>query len=453
MGDQWDSATKGLSFNIKLPNNLKPKATLVPSWLKSTLVVKPGQVSVQVGNIPKKQTVDLLLTFSKNSLTGQVTNKSGLAPTLPSSNKLFIQDSTTRVIVLGLAFVLLIILPTLLWFLFWQKKKADGQYKGDRLLYAPPEGPLIYGYALSEESSNLWKGLEPATAMIVTLLDLVARGYYQRENVRDHKTGDWRLLIAVKKDRPKEELSQGELEVLKYFDRLLKDGPVVLDNLDSRLKKGEAALSRQRIVIAALKNEILKGTERQNTRSSAGFVKGVAIIWVLVFTLFLGFFFTPTSLISDLFAFLTLLSFTLFVFAIIKWPMADLSKISDFDMKTVGPWRAYREFVTSFPKMNQAPDLQVILWERAFAAALMYGVAKEFVERIKVVVPELPESSLAFADSAYIGILIGSNLVSAATPPGQAIDPSAISAASGIAGGISGGFGGGGFGGGGGGSW
>jgi hypothetical protein len=87
-----------------------------------------------------------------------------------------------------------------------------------------------------------------------------------------------------------------------------------------------------------------------------------------------------------------------------------------------------------------APDLGVILWERAFAGALMWGVAEQFVERAKVLVPDLNEGTLALGHSAFYGAGIGSSISSSAAPPASAF-------------GGGGGFGGGDGGGGGGGAW
>jgi uncharacterized membrane protein len=219
---------------------------------------------------------------------------------------------------------------------------------------------------------------------------------------------------------------------------LLADGPCVVDDLDGRVNP-----TMHRALFTEMKTALMADGDEVSgaQQSSDWWVKLAAVVWLLP-TAWVTFALTaPSSTLSNTAKWFVL--GPLLVLSAVQvraWPRGDFVYTSPELAAVQGPWQQWRDWILHFDQMNDAPDLGVILWERAFAGALMWGVAEQFVERAKVLVPDLNEGTLALGHSAFYGAGIGSSISSSAAPPASAF-------------GGGGGFGGGDGGGGGGGAW
>lgn len=118
-------------------------------------------------------------------------------------------------------------------------------------------------------------------------------------------------------------------------------------------------------------------------------------------------------------------------------------------------YKALYNYLRDFSKLDEAPPMHVILWEKFLVMAVVFGIAEQVIRQMKVVVPQVladpmfvpvymwmtPYGSMGTPADAFKGSMLSAASVAA----------SQMSSASGGGGGFSGG-GGGGFGGGGGGA-
>ena len=443
-GDQWGSHVPKVGGSLTLPKALPASAQIgvTPQWLNPSVSTSGRTIKVAADKVPPRQALRLKVRLPRGWLAGDVINHSGAAPSVPTHSWV---DSTrhlaaTSPVARALLWMVLILiigeLPIIAWFAWHRRRLADAPWSGPGTVYEPPSGrSLSYGYAAANETAP-----PESTALVATLMDLVARGFYGRENVRDERTGDWRLEISLPTSpREKETVSDGETAVVEFIDMLLMEGPCVVDNLAERVNPEEHRVMFKAMQ-ATLQND---GAELRNGRKSANWwVKLLAGLWFLLASWIVMFL---TSDLSTIPPGVTLLSVALAV-VFIGWqarciPPGDFIRTPEELADIQGPWRGWRDFILHFNQMETAPDLGVVLWERAFAGALMWGVAKDFVSRARVLVPELGDSSWALANSSFYGATWGSAIGSAAVP------------ASSSDGSFGGGSFGGGGGGGGGGAW
>lgn len=119
-------------------------------------------------------------------------------------------------------------------------------------------------------------------------------------------------------------------------------------------------------------------------------------------------------------------------------------------------WRAFRRFLVDFSSLHDAPVPSLRLWEHYLVYAVSLGVAREVIDQLKIVFPELAtEGSGLVIGHGWLTSTAGSDLASCLTNLTSSLEHSILTAtsesasAAGRGGGFSGG-GGGGVGGGGG---
>lgn len=116
-------------------------------------------------------------------------------------------------------------------------------------------------------------------------------------------------------------------------------------------------------------------------------------------------------------------------------------------------YRGLRDYLKDFSHLNEAPPLSVILWERFLVVAVVFGIAEQVIEAMRVKIPQVVEDP-AFQTSYWWAYGYGGGgispvgALSSGFASATSVASSAMSSASGGGGGFSGG---GGFGGGGGG--
>jgi len=115
-------------------------------------------------------------------------------------------------------------------------------------------------------------------------------------------------------------------------------------------------------------------------------------------------------------------------------------------------YRGVRNYLRDFSRLNEAPPASVVLWNRFLVLAVVFGIAEQVIEQLRVKVPEVVQDP-NFATTywwVYAGSYGGSpvSALSSGFTSAAQVASSAMSSAAGAGGGFSGG---GGFGGGGGG--
>ncbi len=92
----------------------------------------------------------------------------------------------------------------------------------------PDDATPALAYALAHEGGN------SSNTVLATLLDLVDRGYYETSQAT---TADEKLDLALeqKADRPAEELTDYEQDVLAFFDQLLDGKQVAMSEMKDEI--------------------------------------------------------------------------------------------------------------------------------------------------------------------------------------------------------------------------
>lgn len=436
-GQFWEAGPRYLTVKIKLPPGKILSASASPKYIDAQASVRGQTVTFTASQLPAKQAASLLIKMAPGSIPG-AKKKPGNAPSLKDTLgekgfEAYGKNPQLRASAWAGALLLLVALPVLAWFLWWKRRLADAAWSSSGPQYDPPPGSLSYGYTVAQEQL-----LDISTALTATLIDLVARGFYTRENTLNDG-GEWRLTIGIPQARPQQQLTVGEQATLNYFDGLLAAGPCQVDELSDRADNGESGQK----AFSEVSDGLLEDMKQGDQKSSVAGIKMAAAAWVIAATP-LAAALTFSLPYSRLFATMTLIGFGVTILillsAVISWPRGDFTHSGDKAMQQAGPWRAYRDFILSFSSMETAPDLQVELWERAFAAALMFGVAEEFAARARILLPNLSNDAFALSYVSYSSASLGSSISSASSPSSSSS-------------GAGGGFGGGGFGGGGGGAW
>ncbi len=418
-GDQWGSRVGDVTGSLTLPKALPSSAevAVTPQWLDPALKRSAEKVSVAVKGVPPHQAVRLQISLPHGWLPGKVVSHSGSAPSLPrktpvDSLRHFAASSPLARAGMWAVLILLIgELPIVGWFAWNRRRLADAPWDGAGPVYEPPAGEsLSFGYSAANETQP-----PESTALVATLMDLVARGFYTRENIRDERSGDWRLQIALPSSaRTQETFSRGEKAVLKFVDLLLADGPCVVDDLAERVDPSNHRAKFQDMQLILVRD----GADLSKGRKSANWwVKLLAGVWFFIAMWIVLFLSADTTTIPPG----VTLSTVGIAVILVGWqcrcvPQGDFIKSPPELSDIQGPWRGWRDFILHFDQFETAPDLGVVLWERAFAGALMWGVAKEFVNRAKVLAPELSDGSWALANSSFYGATWGSAIGSAAVP-------------------------------------
>ncbi len=119
-------------------------------------------------------------------------------------------------------------------------------------------------------------------------------------------------------------------------------------------------------------------------------------------------------------------------------------------------YAAVRNFLKDFSRLNEVPPASVVLWNRFLVLAVIFGIAEEVIEQLRVVLPDVVsnpgfQTSYWWVYAGGPGRVSPVSAVSRSFVSASQVASSQMSSASGGGGGFSGG-GGGGFGGGGGGA-
>ncbi|MEI7560594.1 MAG: DUF2207 domain-containing protein, partial [Actinomycetes bacterium] len=420
-GDQWGSFTKSVNGSLVLPTPLPAgeKVAVSPAWLGVKPLISPDRTTVSVAarDVPAHEGIRVKIRLPKGWLPGKVIIQPGNAPSLPSAGPFesLLRATSRNPVVRFVAWALLLLLigevPIIGW-LRWNKRRLrDGEWAAPGTVYEPPAGrSLVYGHVAADET-----GPSSGTALVATLMDLIARGFYARDNVRDEKSGDWRLQIALPTvERTQAVYSDGEQAVLDFVDSLLADGPCVVDDLDGRVVPAvhKAAFQEMQGRLQADGRDF-----SSQWKSSNLWVKTVAVLWLVLSMFVVSWLTSPLKTTPGFFLIAPIVfGLALGSWQMRCWPVGDFVRTPPAMAEIQGGWRGWRDFILHFDQMETAPDLGVILWERAFAGALMWGVAREFVNRTKVLVPDLDQSSLAFGNSAYFSVALGDSISHTAVP-------------------------------------
>ncbi len=338
---------------------------------------------------------------------------------------------------------LLALITTLLFFRYGREHKPSfqGQYFRE-----PPADlhPALVGY--------LWKmGDIDNAAISASLMNLADRGIIRMEPTIFEKPGffgakienTFLLTLDTSKWNSLDPLDQNLLSFL--FTTIAGDNTLTIAEMQEQAKERAKEFQDG---VNAFKAAVAEEADRQ------GFVEKRsrtyrALAWTMtllvIVSVFVAVVMTEQFLICPVGLLLVVPMMVMSTHMIRRSPAAA---------EMYAKYEALRNFLRDFSRLQEAPPASVILWNQFLVLAVVFGIAEQVIEQMRVVVPQVM-SDQAFATSywwvaAGPGYASPVSALSSGFTSAASIATSTLSSSSGGGGGFSGG-GGGGFGGGGGG--
>jgi Predicted membrane protein (DUF2207) len=307
----------------------------------------------------------------------------------------------------------------------------------------PDEASPALAYALAHE------GQDTDDTVLATLLDLVDRGYYETSQAT---TEDEKLDLAIQQraDRPADELTPYEQEVLAFFDQLLDGERVPMSEMKDKIPQHSETWRGRWERMTDQLNSVEEGQLAWDLNLNWArwlTVLGAALLFGFVCLVALaegsgGF------ILAGLVGFVTTVG-------LMALSSRRFKRVDTAHVERTARWRAFGRWTEDFPRLSDDPPQTLELWKRILIYGVAFGTAERMIASGRIPAPVLADATAGTHWSAYAfaGSLDGSSLSGSDFSSGFAsqVAPPA-SSGSGGGGGFSGG--GGGFsGGGGGGAW
>ncbi len=471
IGDQWDVASQTASVAITLPTGAKKED--VRAWAHGPLwgavsIDSPTQVSLRVAPLPAKTFVEARIVFPK-TLVPAVTRTSGrnaLPDILEEEGELARQANLARLraaerqarierlralnIYLAPSVALLALAC---WFVFVYRRydrEYGPEFEGDYYRELP-------GTYTPAELGVLWRFGSPSAAdFTATVMDLARRGYLAIEERTTERQRVFGLLgtatdvdyVIRRTDRGKDRgLLDHEKALYNVLLYTIGDGQSVsFDAITAYAKKNPGTFARYYKDWQAKVREDAQRNDFFDKASAAGrlvgvlgglglMLSGIGIMLASVAFIATGVVWAITGIIIVAFS-------------------AAIKRRSKRGQTEFAMWRAFRRFLLHFSSLRDVPVPALVVWEHYLVYATSLGVAKQVIDQLKLVFPELsqPGAAPGFAQAWLVssaGADLGSALAGLTTSLEKAVATSLASSGSGGGGGFSGGGGGGAGGGGG----
>ncbi len=471
IGDQWDVASQTARVTINLPAGAAKED--IRAWAHGPLwgaisIDSATRVSLGVTPLPAKTFVEARVVFPRE-LVPAATRSSGrdaLAAILEEEGELARQANLARqraaerearlarlrklnvYLAPGVA-----LLALLCWFVFLYRRydrEFVPEFSGDYYR----ELPATYTPA---ELGVLWRFGSPSAAdFTATVMDLARRGYLAIEEQRTERKRVFGLLgtatdvdyVIRRTDKGKDEgLLEHEKALYNILLYTIGDGQSVsFDAITAYAKENPGTFAhyysdwQAKVREDARRNDFFD--ESSATGRVLGVLGGIALVLAGV----------GIALVSS--AFIATGVVWIVTGIIITAFSAAIKRRSKKGQTEFAMWKAFRRFLLDFSSLHDAPVPALVLWEHYLVYATTLGVAKQVIDQLKLVFPELsqPGAATGFAQAwlmSSAGADLGTALTGLTTSLEHAVATSIASSSSGSGGGFSGGGGGGAGGGGG----
>lgn len=453
----WGAPTHSVTVTVKLPEGVTKDQ--VKAWAHGPLtgnvsINGDGSVTLTVSDLPANTFVEPRIVFPAEALAqAQPRPEAKLAAILSEegalANEANAQRASARAAVLffgalGIGVPLALLVIVVVMFLRYGKEYKPS-FTGEYFREPPAEmSPALVGY--------LWTmGTVEDQTLSACLMDLADRGVIRMEPTTVAKPGlfgskeesTYLLTLDTTKWESLDPIAKQLLSFL--FTTVAGDDTLTIaemkDYAKANAKEFQDGLNEVKTAVSA------EADARGFVESGSRVAMGVS--WLL------------TVLAIGAATFGTVASESAIV-ALVAAPAIIAMVVLSAKMKRRSPASAelqakylgLRNFLRDFSRLNEAPPASVVLWNQFLVLAVVFGIAEQVIEQMKVVVPHVvsdPSFAMTYwwlASGPGYGSPI-SSLSGGFTSAAQ-IASSTLSSASGGGGGFSGG-GGGGFGGGGGG--
>jgi uncharacterized membrane protein len=468
IGPEWEVNQNNVRVNLNLPPGAG--AGEVRGWghgpLAGQVDVTPTKVTWTIGQLRPSQ-------GNENYLEGRVvfplelvpgaTRKTGqarLQAILAEEQRWANQANRARLLAtVGVAVGALVLVGSIvlaLWMQMRYGKEHRPEFEGDYYRELPGD------YSPAEAGSLINFGTVDAKEITATILDLARRGYLTIEVTSEERRVLGGLLgtrqetsyvlrpTAPDEARSGDRLREHERHVLDFLFRqvALGRGEMDFDEIKAYAKRNPVAMQafRSKFVVSATGTKAAESFMDQHTERIKTYpvVGGVGLFLAGVGLSVMG---APAAGVPMSVGGLVLVLGGAF-----------LRRRSQLGSTHLAMWRAFRRFLQHFSSLDRAEVPSLIIWEHYLVYAVVLGVAKEVIDQLKLVYPQITEAGrTGFFPWLWLHPGAGANfapgnMIAGLTESLQSSIATAVNYRPSSGGGRGGGFsGGGGFGGGGGG--
>jgi uncharacterized membrane protein len=215
-----------------------------------------------------------------------------------------------------------------------------------------------------------------------TLMDLVRRGYFAARPVpggrRSDGAGEGSGDLELRQGDRSVALLEFEAPVAEIFDGLLADGPIPLSQLRGRIENDAENVARYGRFRNAVESDI-------ESRGWYTFTAARVMLLTSVTLVALGM--AGTALLYPLSTKATFyFGATAFDGAVVLFYASGIAKLVRRRRRTAEGqleakrWKAFRRYLTDFPRLRESPAASLGLWEQHLVYAIAFGRARRVLE-------------------------------------------------------------------------
>ncbi|MEW6171628.1 MAG: DUF2207 domain-containing protein [Bacillota bacterium] len=463
VGDEWDRGTDRVRVTVRLPETVTREE--VRAWAHGPLQGKvsiqdDGSVVLSVAGLPPNKFVEARVTFPP-SLCPDVplrTERTALPDILREEEQWAGEANRKRtsaaVQMLAGIMALLGAVVTAIWLQVRYGKEFKPDFKGDYYRELPGEyGPAVVTFLMNF-------GKATPNGFTATILDLARRGYLKILEIALEKkkvlgligpSAEVDYLIELT-DKDRSGLEVHEQNLMTFItERIREDGELSFEGIE-RYAKGTT--NRFRRFFEDWRDAVATAAEKENLLDEQARRPGLVEIGLGVLVVLAG-------IVSALLGARLFPGFCIPAGIVLLLAGTRLRRRSRKGSTHLAMWRAFKRFLLHFSNLSKAAIPSLVIWEHYLVYATALGVAREVLEQLRLVFPEVASGDYRFGSGWYHYSSVPgvssdpfTGLAAATTTLQQSVLTAANytpSSGGGMGGGFSGG-GGGGFGGGGGGA-
>ena len=412
-GSQWDFDLDHLTASFTNPA-LDPGDPLYRVWghprdVEGTTARGEGEATLSAEDVDSGTAVELRVTMPRDparSYPGaRVASGEGL-PTILAEEQALDDDFNSprnqfKRFVAKHAFLLALAIALFAWLLVgllaWLARERDAGVP-EYLPEPPDDATPAVAYALAHEGDH------STDTVLATLLDLVDRGYYDTaQTTTDEEKLD--LSLEQKAERPNEELTVYEQDVLAFFDQVLdgkrlalsdmkRSDPEALGGLARALGADDREARRGRRGHARLGSQPQLGPLADRARELGADRGGGPVrarrggAWF----------------IAGAIGFVNLVGLS-------ALPATRFKRVDSGHVERAEQWQAFAHWTEDFPRLSDDPPATLELWKRILVYGVAFGTAKRMISSGRI-----PEPVVAEASGGSHGAPTRSSAASAAPP-------------------------------------
>ena len=239
------------------------------------------------------------------------------------------------------------------------------------------------------------EGGDSTNTVLATLLDLVDRGYYETSEAT---TDDEKLDLALKQkaDRPADELTGYEQEVLAFFDQLLDGEQVAMSEMKDEIPQHSEVWRGRWERMTEKLDEAEEGElawDRNLNWARWLTAAGAAVAFAVVILLAL----------SESEGWLGAVDRRLPDRSSGSWrcPATRFKRLDADHVERTARWQAFARWTEDFPRLSDDPPATLELWKRILVYGVAFGTAERMIASGRIPAPVVADASTGTHWSSY----------------------------------------------------